>query len=188
MKYFIIGLLILLTVALNRFYPQLMTVNDNHLFWLSSTIAQGFIALVSLLGMVGIFKLQYISNERERLTDSMREALGFYVNKTVCTYTPQQIVDSAKDVMSKNTGGGWITAMQKVIPCIENSFTDEKNIKGKIISFVIFTLILVGITLLSLALTPLIIQYSLGISVLGILLILSAYSLFLAIRLVKSML
>jgi len=174
-----------MAILLNFLLP--VEIKDNHLFSLFSTIAQGFITLASLLGMVGIFKLQSIHNEIDRQFDFLIRT--FYGgNKPASFYPPEQVLKWAKSKIKKQNGKEpteYSMTLEISVSKLEPLITERKKIGPSISNFVIFTLIVVFIALLSLTFTPLIIKYSLGISILGILLILSSYSLFLAIRLIK---
>ena len=46
-------------------------ISQDLLFWTFSTIVQSFVAFISLLGMVAVYKLQSINSDRDKLGEKI---------------------------------------------------------------------------------------------------------------------
>ena len=62
-------LIFIFLVIISDYLPQ---ISQNTLFWVFSTIAQCLIALVALMGMLGVFKFQIINRKEEYINSSIK--------------------------------------------------------------------------------------------------------------------
>ena len=78
-KILYIGLLIIFILLLFISYYKKIIVDKNTLYWVFSSLVQALLALVALMGVVSIFKLQNLHNDENRILDeSNNRMLGYF--------------------------------------------------------------------------------------------------------------
>lgn len=127
------------------------SISSDVLLWTFSTITQSFVAFVSLLSMVAIYKLQGIRRDMEIVAESMRdlikeirgaEALGYPVNKIIKDI--EGLCNSRPDLLHLKRANLKLNEMK--ISAVE--------IKERIKIFLITTILLLIISLILLPLSP----------------------------------
>lgn len=128
------------------------------LFWTFSTVVQSFVAYVSLLGMVGVYKLQKLRSNKEHIAESMRNNIKYFRGAESDGYSIDKLVKDIKGITNdiKNDKHFNITAMKRALLEINNIEKEEINIKIRIKQFFYITIFLLICSLFLLPLSQLI--------------------------------
>lgn len=72
---------------------------ENVYFYTSSSIVQGFITLVALLGAVVVFKVQLEDQAMQKLSDGVEVFVGYYHGNAAKMYTPTQMMNACEKIL-----------------------------------------------------------------------------------------
>lgn len=158
-------------------------ISQDLLFWTFSTIAQSFIAFISLLGMVAIYKLQAINNDRDRLAMRIKEILNNlnFDEGLRSHYTTDAIINIFFESIGRhlNTEFAYLEGINKSL------VSKKKNLTMNLNLFLQSTIILISFSLLALVLTPLLKENILGLIFILLSLFLSSRSIYLGTKLIS---
>ncbi len=168
----------IISLIISQINHSIGFVSKEVLFWTLSTIVQSFVAFVSLLGMVVIYRIQMIQRSKENLAESMRDLLRQIRGKEALGYPVDKIV---KDVKGLSKDRSDLSQLTRADLEFSNFKKDKNSIKKTAIFFfcsiiflLFFSLALLPIspflehTLLGLLFLSLIIFGSLGAFILGL--------------------
>lgn len=175
-------------ISIILIYNAKSIANENLYYYSFSTIVQGFLSLVALLGAVVIYKIQLLENEMIKITIEFSKT-------SQAIFVPRCNLSSPIELM--NSLQLQITSFKEVNrPCDIisvfheklNSINNQKSeIRTDLVDFSLFSFVNVGLALINLSLSKLLMS-SYPYFVEGCLLVnifLSLYSLKLALSLIK---
>lgn len=134
----------------NLVYISQQYISHDLLFWTFSTVVQSFVAFVSLLGMVVIYRTQIIQRNKENLAESMREYLVQYRGQGCRGYTTNKIIKDIKG-LAENPNDDALTRADLEFSNLEK---DENKIKKTAIFFFCSTIFLLIFSLVLLSVSP----------------------------------
>jgi len=142
-----------------------------------STISQSFVALVSLLGMVAIYKIQSIENERQNLTNSLRSggSLKFFKGAMADSMSYADIKTFLDGLEDKTPNHPQLSACRKAKTLFDKFNEDEKYIINNTKTLLKTSLFLIAYSLSAISLVPYIFNNLLGFIFLSISVIWSLY-------------
>jgi hypothetical protein len=183
--YFFVSL-ILLSISL---YKNII-ISEDVLFWTFSTIVQSFIALLALLGMVAIYRLQALENELNYLCEITRPLVEYFRGLPSRAYTHGEIILECNKIFGENHIASEVELIQvkRTTERLNQIVERKKKIKTDIYNFIEITVFIVFISLIFLPWTPIISKHNLGPLFLVVVVILAVYSLLSAKRLIKTIL
>ena len=153
------------------------------LFWTFSTIAQSFVALVSLLGMVGIYRIQIIKHDIGILANSIRPLIR-QIRKDADGYTTNKIVKDVKGLAKSRKD---LPAITKANNEFINFHKQIYHIKKEATHFICETLFVVAISIFGLFFTPLIAGTAFATIALIFIILISSMVLYSSYRFVRCM-
>lgn len=171
--------LILLFILLNFLsYVLKVIVDVETLYWVFSTLVQALLALVALMGVVSIFKLQNLYDQRNKLlAESQSPMFTIHLNGEYSTIEALfQAIDSY--IVAKRIGKPHYMITMK--NRIDDFFLSKGLVVGYAVKYTVYTFSVAITALLFLMLAPVISALYLGINSLYLIFILTSYSLFLA--------
>jgi len=183
-------LIIILFIAFSLFcFASDIFTKENVYFYTSSTIVQGFIALVALLGAVVVFKVQLEDQAMQKLADGIEVSVAFYRGDAAKTYTPTQMMNACKEILGheKENYGSSKDLIKKVSDKMEETLASRNETRNKMVDFAVICFLNVAIALVGLLFTPVfIIYWCIGGVLLSANVFLSIYSLNKALQVVRS--
>lgn len=143
------------TALLIYFAPNIFK-NENVYFYTSSTIAQGFIALVAFLGSVVVFKVQLEDQAMQKLSDGIEFSVAFYHGSATKTYTPTQMMNACKEILAKENEnyGNNKDLMKKISDKMTETLASRGETRNKMVDFAIVSFLNVSVAMISLLFTP----------------------------------
>lgn len=190
-KLFMLGIFTVVICLYLIAYHWKIEVREIVLFETLSASIEVFVALMALLGMVGVFKLELLNNKKDRLSQLIQELIfSHYGGNRRSNVFPEEILKEAKETIKQNGSrkGSTINRLKKLTLDMENTLDDIDNIKLHILDFVIFSSIMIIISLVFLMTTPIISEFYFGASVLFIVVVMSIVTLLSMIGLIQSIL
>ncbi len=184
--YFVI---ILIFIAVSMWRD--IKISEDVLFWTFSTVVQAFMALIALLGMVGIYKLQVINNEIDKTVELIRMTVQYFRGLRAQGYSREEIIMHCNRISQEEHPGssGELSIMQAVNKKFGNLLDKEKEIKKNVIYFATYTVFIVYLSLFFLSWTDNIIVNNLfSRFTLVIVIILSLFSLIMGLNLLRRIL
>jgi len=177
-------------ILLGIFSYKNIIISEDVLFWTFSTIIQSFVALLALLGMVAIYRLQSLESELNHLCDTIRIYVEFFIGLAAKAYTQEEIINACNKISreSQNTSSVERNQVVRTNQRLDEIIKNRKKIKTDTLRFVELTIFIVFISLVFLPWTPGISEHNLGPLFLTIVVVLAAYSLLSAMRLIKTIL
>ena len=141
-----------------KFYPYVF--NDQNLsYYLFSTVVQGFLALVGVLGAVALFKLQNTENNEKDIVDFARPLLvNLRLGTIANSYSSIQVMDEIKRILagehSMDRG-----LLQVAHDKLEKVFDEKSRIRKAVVDFALWSFITVLLALLGIPLSTLLIHF-----------------------------
>jgi hypothetical protein len=132
---------------------------SNVYFYTSSTIVQGFIALVALLGTVVVFKIQLEDQAMQKISDGAEELVVYYLGAEARLYTPTQMYNACEKILGNNEYFGNKNLIQKVFDKMKETLASRGEIRSKMVDFAVISFVNVSIALISLVFTPIFAKY-----------------------------
>ena len=183
-KLLLVGISALLSASI--FIPRYFNfdVSENTLNLVFSSITQALLSLVALLGVAAFFKLEAIRNEENQI---MQSALNSEVYSWLTSRLQGRVIITGEDLMNEfNTvfkEGNPNEARIKVLKGkLEFLFLGRKLTREYILMFTVYTFFVVLVSLTFLIFSPLLTFYHFGILSLFIIMVLTAYCLFLVVK------
>lgn len=170
-------------------YYQIKIPQDT-LYWIFSSLVQSLAALVALLGVVIIFKLQTISNREDRVLEEMSQnysSLAYFVGVTAVQEITsiEELLLKVNKITDNNTGeqGDYhINVLRTIKNKIEHFREVKLFIHNFMIKFSVYTFAIIILNLVFLSVSHLIYQYNLELPIIFLVIIFTSYSLFLVIK------
>ena len=174
--FFLIIFIILIPVT----YWFEITVEAETLYWVFSSLTQALLALVALMGVVSIFKLQNLNESKRMLAQEIFDAkwLALVYGK----YTPIELLLRAIDKFIKDNATSdshHIVALKKLL---EDNLLSKSLVIDYARKFSIYTFAIVMLSLVFLMFTQQISSSYVGTNILFAMFILTGYALFLAAK------
>ena len=170
-------------------YYQIKIPQDA-LYWIFSSLVQSLAALVALLGVVIIFKLQTINNREDRILEEMSKSHSSFIY--FVGVTAVQEITSIEELLLKiskitdNNTGEQGDYHINVLKTIKNKLEHFREIKllmhNFMIKFSVYTFAVIVLNLIFLSTSHLIYQYNFGLPIIFLVIILTSYSLFLVVK------
>lgn len=175
-------LVFLFTIFLEFYYKIL--IPQEILYWVFSSIVQALVALVALLGVVAVFKLQVLHDQGRRIIDAALSPTPFtYLYASLCNQTITSIEELSWEINRiLKDGEDREPRVKELKERIDNLFLSKNLITDLAIKFSVYTFAVAIIALLLLISSSLLYEYFLGLPILFLIFILTAYSFFLAIK------
>jgi hypothetical protein len=160
LKYVIWVLVIVVTGMLFYFAPTIFK-ESNVFFYTSSTIVQGFIALVALLGAVVVFKIQLEDQAMQKLSDGVENSIAYWRGAAAKTYTPTQMMNACKEILEKEKEdhGGSKDLLRKVSEKMQETVASRSEARNRMVDFAVVSFLNVSIALICLLFTPVFVKY-----------------------------
>lgn len=125
---------------------------ENIFFYSFSTIVQGFVALVALLGGVVVYKLQIIEGSLNQMADQLRPFLEYYRGAPAKIYIWQEIITESKKILE--SGKEYARAEIEVVSKTMISIVEDRsNIRSSMVDFSLFTFLTIAFALVGLPLS-----------------------------------
>lgn len=158
------------------------------LYWVFSSIVQALLAFVALFGVMAIFKLQSIHINEERLIEGLNKgnsALAILGGDLSATST-QELLENIKKIIGEDDksaiSGSNYKKLKGARELIEAYAREKVFIREFMLKFIIYTSSVVVLALIFLATSYILYQYNMGLPAVFLIIILTIYSLFLAIK------
>lgn len=177
-----IGLLIIFILLFLISYYKKIIVDKNTLYWVFSSLVQALLALVALMGVVSIFKLQNLYNEENRILDESNNRNLGYFTLLNNGYSTIEDFNSAIDKHLSERKLEKTHFMVIMHNRIKNLMLSKKLVTNYAIKYTIFTFTVALLALFFLMIVSQISTFYLGINSLYLMFILTGYSLFLAVK------
>ncbi len=176
-----IGLLILFLILGYLSYRLKIIVNTETLYWVFSSLVQALLALVALMGVVSVFKLQNLHGDEGRILDESNDPMRAYFTLLNNRYSTIETLKLAIDTYVSNheLKNNLIAAIQQRV---DNLLLSRKLVVNYAVKYAVYTFAVATVALLFLIFSPQISAFYLGIISLYLMFILVSYSLFLATK------
>ena len=177
-----IGLLIIFLFLGYLSYRLKIVLDIETLYWVFSSLVQALLALVALMGVVSIFKLQNLHSNESRILDESHDTMGGYFAMLNDKYSTIETLKSAIEAyisINQSKSNSLIIAMQQRIDVL---ILSKKLVADYAIRYTAYTFAVVLIALLFLIFSPQISAFYIGVISLYLIFILVSYSLFLAAK------
>lgn len=183
---FIIVLICLCLVSLQR----QVEIQQDLLFETFSAIIQIFVALITLLGMVGVFRLELLNNKIDKLAESAGGLIVHFRGLPAQNLLPEEILAEGENIIEEGhpASAGEVRRLEIVVTKLKTLSNAADNIRIYILNFAIFASVAIGISLIFLVITPVISSLYLGLPALFVVIVLSIVSLLSVIGLIQSIL
>lgn len=161
-------------------YHYRLTVEAEMLYWVFSSLTQALLALVALMGVVSIFKLQNLNEYKKALAQEIFDAgwLTLVYGKYTSIITLMEAMD--KFITDNKVGNTHrIVALRKLL---EDNLTARSLVIDYARKFSVYTFAVVMVALIFLIFAEQIASLYIGVNTLFGMLILTGYSLFLAAK------
>lgn len=163
-------------------------VEQNIYFYTFSTIVQGFMSLVALLGAIIIFKMQTEDQSLQNLSDGIKNSVCKYKGQEANGYTVIQMYSEAAEIIRahKDIMEPHLSILRDGVNRMKLVLDSKSDARNNLVNFVIISFINIVVALISLTLTPIFVKFWIvgGIALYSSL-ILSAISLYLAFLIIK---
>ena len=188
LKYFILTTLFIIIWGFS--WNKKISASLDLLFWTFSTVAQVFVALGALLGMVAVFKLQIINNEIERMIPSLENLIFPFRGFHGKYLSQEEILNEGEEIIKENLPSSKtdVVRLKIAIPKYKFLLKEKRDIKNEVLKFTRNILLLVFLSILFLILTPIIVEFYFSIVFLIIILYFSILSLISVLKLLKKIL
>ncbi len=155
-------------------------------YYTSSTIVQGFIALVAFLGAVVVFKLQLYETEMQDYTSFIKPYLHQHRGQISSTYSPFEARDESRKIL-EGVDTMHFAQIKDFVNKVDNIAGKQVELRRRMSVFVIVSFTNVTIALLSLLLAPILVDTpNIGGLLMVVNVYLSIFSLYKAWRVVRS--
>jgi len=169
------------------FFLKVIIPRDT-LYWVFSSIVQALLAFVALFGIMVVFKLQNIHVNEERLIEGLNKGnsalamLGGDISAT----SIQELLKNIKKFVGEDDrsaiSGSHYKKLKAARELIESYLREKIFIREFMLKFIIYTSGVVVLALIFLAISHVLYQYNVGLPAMFLIIILTVYSLFLAIK------
>lgn len=185
-----ICIIFIIIAGLLIYFAPTIFEESNVYFYTSSTIAQGFIALVALLGTVVVFKVQLEDQSMQKLSDGIEPTVVFYRGSITRTYTPTQMMNACKEIWNNEKENSAMSSnvdlIKKVGDKMQETLASRNETRSRLVNFAVISFLNIAIALISILLTPIFVKYwYIGGFLLSANVCLSIFSLSRALQLVR---
>jgi|GEM_PF-2186989 len=143
-----------------KFYPYVFR-DQNLSYYLFSTIVQGFLALVGVLGAVALFKLQNTENDERDILNFARPLLVDLRLGTIAnSYSSIQVKDEIKRILAGEHSIDH-ELLQVAHNKLEKVFDEKSRIRKAMVDFALWSFVTVLLALLGIPLSTLLIHFEL---------------------------
>lgn len=150
---FFVILMVLIALSKKIFDDQ------NVSFYTFSTIVQGFLALIGLLGTVVVFRLQLIEQETEKISNILVSTLNFFIPVRVHEYSLSALMIESKKILDnkkhEEESPGPYYHLETMFSNLENLGEQKTTIRNTMVDFSIVSLTNITVALLGLPLSKL---------------------------------
>ena len=152
---FIFGIVALMLLFANDIF------SDQSLYYYTfSTIVQGFLALVALLGAVVVYKLQIIETELNSTRDRMESDLTYFLAQAPYSFSWIEAMNEAKKILDNNTKDSvhksYIERIEMNWKKLDKLSKERGVIRSKMVDFSLLSFINIGLALIALPLSKMI--------------------------------
>ncbi len=159
------------------------TIDKETLYWVFSSIVQALLALVALMGVVSIFKLQNLNIEQDRIIkEAKNPQYTIFLNNEYSTIEKLMLAFDRYISTCKSKGTEITTYMLDIKKEIDSLLLSKRLTIDYAIKYTVYTFTVVIISLLPLMLVDQIYLLYLGYSFFYLIFLLTSYSLFLATK------
>ncbi len=157
-----------------------LSVSIDTLYWVFSSLVQALLALVALMGVVSVFKLQSLKSSEDQFLMIARESTyTYYIGAPPSTI--ELLLSKIEPVISSNN-----LDKSNHLHILRDNIMEVRSSKELVVNYAtkyaIFTFLVVLLSLLFLMCTTYISRFYLGVPSLYLMFVLTAYSLFLAMK------
>lgn len=132
--------------------------DQNLSYYLFSTIVQGFLSLVGILGAVAIFKIQLLENESLVITESGKKFMEHYKGFCVNCYTPKEMLDETQNILNDDGNHAHREQIKKTQERLSENNKEKLFIRETMVRFVLLSFINVSVALIGISLSKLLIM------------------------------
>ena len=185
----------LLLIILLSFFINTAFKDQNLYYYTFSTIIQGFLALVALLGAVVVYKLQIIETELNGTRDRMENDLTYFMGQAVYSFSWIEAMIEARKILDNNAYTE-SSGNEKYIERIEANWTkldklskERGIIRSKMVDFCLGSFLNIGAALIFLPISRIVTlqeTYILGFILLILNVIISIFLMFFALGVVRA--
>ncbi len=186
-QFFILAtLLIIILIALSIYFK--IEIPQETLYWVFSSIVQALLAFVALFGVVAVFKLQNIHTNEERLIEELNKgkSLLAILGGVLSAISAEELLNNIKraigDKDERAISGDIYKQLWIAKERLETYRWATGFVREFMLKFIIYTFGVVILSLIFLATSHFIFQYNLGLPAIFLIILLTVYSLFLAIK------
>lgn len=144
---------VLISGLLFYFASEIFT-EQNVYFYTSSTIVQGFMALVAFLGTVVVFKVQLEDQAMQKLSDGVEGFVQHYHGLKANVYTPTQMFDACKEIIERGGDYGNLDSIKKAKEKMEETLSSRSETRNKMVDFAVVSFFNISVAIISLLFTP----------------------------------
>jgi len=176
----IMFILFVLLIIFSNFFRW--TISVNTFYWFFSSLIQSLVTLVALLGVVLVFKLQGVKDEEQyiiRLAFNPSTWLSGYFHSHIITSGVKLLSELNLLLESQNPEEKLAERLRDRLKELANA---KKNAIDFMVRFAIYTFAVVILSIIFLIISPLLSKSFLAIPIIFLMVIFTAYSLFLSIK------
>jgi len=175
--------ILFIIIVLYSYYFEI-GVSENTLNLVFSSITQALLSLVALLGVAAFFKLEGLRNEENQIIQS---ALHSNVYSWLSERLQGKVIVTGEDLMCEfeiifKEGNPNESRIKILNRKLENLFLDKKLTQENVLTFTVYTLFVVVVSLCFLMISPFLVTHNLGIPALFLTMFLTTYCLFLVVK------
>jgi hypothetical protein len=158
-KFLLAGLVVLLFILLFLFSNGIFR-DQNLYYYVFSTIVQGFLALVALLGAVVVYKLQIIETDLNGTRDRMENDLTYFLGQAPYSFSWAEAMNEAKKILDANDKNSTHESHIKRIEMNWNKLDglnkERSIIRSKMVDFCLGSFLNIGTALIFLPISKII--------------------------------
>jgi hypothetical protein len=143
-----------------NFYPEVFA-DQNLSYYLFSTVVQGFLALVGVLGAVALFKLQNVENEINNTMSFILPVAVIFRGAIANGYSSTQMIDEIEKVLGRKETLPERGLLQNAYDKLKSASNEKSSVRSTMVDFSLWSFITVLLALLGIPFTKLLIFYNL---------------------------
>ncbi len=139
--------ILIIFVGVIFFYKSIFC-DINFSYYFFSTVVQGFLALIGVLGATGIFKLQLMEQEAGNVTEGLRNYTRHHNGFIVDTYSWIEMMNACEYILQSNKDFGHNESIRIGLDKLKKIRDEKSGIRNKIVDFSLVCFVNVTVALL----------------------------------------
>lgn len=146
----VLALIVLLVIEANNIF-----LDQNLYYYIFSTIVQGYLALVSFLGAVVIYKLQIAENSLNSINERLKGPAKYFKGAPAESFSVEEMMQLGKEMTSRTEKSFYENTVEKGYIEMDKILKEKKDIRSKMVDFSLLSFFNVGMGLIGLLISKL---------------------------------